>query len=148
MNRGRRDIRWILVSAAGGGGIVVCTCAAPPCLFGRFSSWQRWPISRLMLMTTLAWTRICCTLGRGPRTKEWGWGHRSGGTPDPPREAEMRLTIAGTVALHRKSYGCVGSRGRHGSPCAVSPPLGDVSYHQLRNPLLPQVLASFLVGYQ
>lgn len=57
MNKERRDIRWVLVSAVGGGGIEVCACAAP-CLLGRFSSWQRWPISRLILKVTLAGSRI------------------------------------------------------------------------------------------
>lgn len=59
------DIPVALTSVAGGG-IAVCGCA-PVCLLGLFSSWQRWPISRLMLTRCVSKTRVYRALSRGPR---------------------------------------------------------------------------------
>ena len=72
------------------------------------------------------------------RTGDKGMGVRFQGTADA-------LTIADMAALHRKSYGCGGSRDRRGSPCVVSRPLGDVSYQWLMYRLGRRVLVSFLV---
>jgi hypothetical protein len=57
----------------------------------------------------------------------------------------VTLTIAGTVALHHKSYDSSGSTGKRGLPCAVSPPLKRVSLHLPRAPPRRRGLEAFLV---